>query len=192
MKPPRPLLLIALLATAAAASAGGDAPAEEQPRNAALADSQGEPASLSPFRGKPLILFYDDRHSVAVNRPFKKELWEKAESLGLRKAAHVVAVANLQGYNFFPVRPIALSYVREEEQRVGVPVLVDLDGTLTRAPWSLPRRASSVMVLDSEGRVRFSHSGKLPPEKVVRFYETLGELLGVKLAAPPGGAGGAR
>lgn len=154
---------------------------EVAPSDAALADSFGRAFELSRFRGKPLVLFYEDRHTVELNRPFKKQLWEKGEALNLRKAAHVIAVANLQGYDFFPIRPIALSYVRDEEKRVGVPILVDLRGTLTSAPWRLPPKTSSVIVLDAEGRIRFQYSGKLPEKKVGEFYETLGSLVGVNL-----------
>lgn len=154
---------------------------EGEPRDVDLTDSSGQAVQLSSFRGKPLVVFYEDRQSVEANRPLKLKLWERGTERNLRSAAHVVAVTDLRAYDFFPMRPIALSYVRDEEKRVGVPILVDLTGRLNSAPWELPEKVPSVVVLDGEGRVKFLHSGRMPTSEYDLFFKTLGELVGVDL-----------
>lgn len=154
---------------------------EQEPRDATLADSSGNDIVLSHFRGKPVVVFYEDKQSVELNRPLKKALWERGKALDLVSAAHVVAIANLRRYNFFPARPIALSYVRDEEKRVGVPILVDLEGTLSAAPWNLPAKTSSVLLMDDEGRVRYAYSGQMSQREMDTFFEQLSALVGVEL-----------
>ena len=126
------------------------------------------------------------RHSssTTLNSPLKEALFERGRERGLLDAAWVVAVANLEKFDFFPARQIALSYVRDEEKKVGVPILVDLDGTLGDAPWGLPKKTSNVLLLDAEGKVVFRHSGRMKPEEQDAFFTALSRLVGVDLSAP--------
>jgi predicted transcriptional regulator len=96
----------------------------------------------------------------------------------------VVAVANLEAYDFFPARGIALSHVRDEEKKWGIPILVDLKGTLGATPWNLPKKTSSVLLLDGSGKVVFRYSGRMKEEDMEAFFKALGTLLGRE--TPPG------
>ncbi|WP_171818315.1 peroxiredoxin family protein [Pyxidicoccus fallax] len=154
------------------------------PVDATLRTSSGEQVRLSRWRGKPVILFYEDKDSTTLNSPLKETLFARGRERGLLNAAWVVAVANLQKFDFFPARQIALSYVRDEEKKVGVPILVDLDGTLGAAPWELPMKTSNVLLLDAEGAVVFRHSGRMKPEEQEAFFVALSRLVGVDLTAP--------
>lgn len=149
--------------------------------DATLRGSDGESVRLSRWRGKPVILFYEDKDSTTLNAPLKTELFERGRQHGLLNAAWVVAVANLERFNFFPARQIALSYVRDEEKKVGVPILVDLDGTLGKSPWQLPTKTSSVVLLDATGAVVYLHSGRMAEAETQRFFDALTQLVGVDL-----------
>ncbi|WP_233261639.1 hypothetical protein [Vitiosangium sp. GDMCC 1.1324] len=140
--------------------------------------------ALSRWRGKPVILFYEDRHSTTLNSAFKEALFARGEELGLLDAAWVVAVANLESFDFFPARGIALSHVRDEEKKWGIPILVDLKGTLGKAPWNLPTKTSSVLLLDGNGMIVYRYSGRMEEQDMETFFHTLGALLGRDL--PPG------
>ncbi|HYO58213.1 hypothetical protein [Archangium sp.] len=134
--------------------------------------------ALSRWRGKPVILFYEDRHSTTLNSPLKEALFSRGKELGLLEAARVVAVANLESFDFFPARGIALSHVRGEEKKWGIPILVDLKGTLGKAPWNLPGKTSSVLLLDGNGMLVYRYSGRMDAEAQKMFFQTLGSLLG--------------
>ncbi|MFP2909611.1 hypothetical protein ACLESD_32115 [Pyxidicoccus sp. 3LFB2] len=138
---------------------------------------------LSRWRGKPVILFYEDKDSTTLNSSLKETLFARGKERGLLDSASVVAVANLQKFDFFPARQIALSYVRDEEKKVGVPILVDLDGTLGNAPWKLPTKTSNVLLLDATGALVFQHSGRMKPEEEAAFFVALSQLIGVDLTA---------
>jgi hypothetical protein len=148
------------------------------PMDATLRGSDGKEVALSRWRGKPVILFYEDRHSTTLNSPFKEALFARGQAQGLLEAAWVVAVANLESFNFFPARGIALSHVRTEEKKWGIPILVDLKGTLGAQPWNLPKKTSSVVLLDDTGTVVYRYSGRMKQEDMERFFQTLGTLLG--------------
>ena len=153
-----------------------------EPLDATLRGSDGKHVRLSTWRGKPVILFYEDKKSTSLNAPLKEELFKRGQARGLLEAAFVVAVANLEDYDFFPARQIALSYVRDEEKKAGVPILVDLDGTLGGPPWGLPKKTSNVLLLDGEGRLIFKHSGRMKEAEMEAFFGTLSRLVGVDLA----------
>ena len=154
----------------------------QEPLDAVLHRADGRKVPLSEWRGKPVILFYEDRDSTQLNARFKEELFARAQAQGLLDAAWVVAVADLQAFNFFPARPIALSFVKEEEKRQGIPILVDLEGTLGAEPWALPRKTSNVLLLDAEGRPVYRSSGRMTQEQVDTFFRLLGGLVGRDLA----------
>jgi hypothetical protein len=149
--------------------------------DATLKRSDGKAVRLSHWRGKPVILFYEDKESVRLNAPLKERLFELAGAHGLMDSAWVVAVANLEKFNFFPARQIALSYVQDEEKKAGVPILVDLEGTLGAAPWKLPTKTSNVLLLDAEGNVLYRHSGRMTDKEVEVFLTLLAQLFGVNL-----------
>lgn len=161
----------------AAGVVGGAAPERGQPLEATLRSAAGQARALSAWRGKPVIVFYEDRGALAVNQPFKDALFARARARGLLRAAHVVAVADLRAYDFFPARPIALAFVRDAEKKAGIPILVDLDGTLSRAPWYLAPGASNVVLLDARGRVVWTHSGRLGAGEQADFFRQLEQLL---------------
>ena len=173
------MLTASLLATTSPSLA-----AEHQvgPMDATLRGSNGKEMALSRWRGKPVILFYEDRHSTTLNSPLKEALFSRGKELGLLDAAFVVAVANLESFDFFPARGIALSYVRDEEKKWGIPILVDLKGTLGAAPWNLPTKTSSVLLLDGTGALVYRYSGRMKEEDQETFFQTLGTLLGREIS----------
>ena len=188
--PRRTLLALTLGGSLVAAASPRGTQAEVAPDagpqplpDARLRRSDGEPVRLSRYRGRPVILFYEDRHSLKLNEALKEQLFDRGRSAGLLRAVSLLAVANLEAYDFFPARGIALSYVRDAERKVGVPILVDLDGVLSQEPWWLPGRSSSVVLLDRTGAEVFRASGALTPGETERFFAALGRLLGRDLTA---------
>ena len=172
------MLTIALLAVSAPLAAKPNA----GPLDAKLRGSDGKEVVLSRWRGKPVILFYEDRHSTTLNSSFKEALFARGKAQGLLDVAWVVAVANLESYDFFPARGIALSHVRDEEKKWGIPILVDLKGTLGASPWNLPTKTSSVLLMDGNGQVVFHYSGRMADKDMDAFFQALGGLLGRDMA----------
>jgi len=145
------------------------------PLNAKLSASTGSPIQLSEFRGGPLVIFYEDQASVKVNKPLKDELWNRRPQLASTQA-HIVGIANLQPYDFFPIRGFAFERIRAMEKRTGIPILIDLKGALSAAPWSLPANGSTVLLVDKDGHLLFRKTGALSTVEVKQVVQDLEKL----------------
>jgi len=152
--------------------------AESEPFDATVEATNGEVEHLSRLKGKPAVIFYEDRESVAVNRPFKKMLAERGQQGGGRDRVHVVAVANLSGYDFFPANGIARHYVREAERKAGIPIYIDWEGRLSKGPWSLPPKGATVLLVDAQAKPVWQHSGLMDEAAVQTFFGHLESLTG--------------
>lgn len=146
--------------------------------DAVLTGSDGAAVSLARFAGKPMVLFFEDRHSTTLNKPLKMRLKEWGEAHAKMDAARVVAIANLSAFNFFPVKGIALGRVRSMEKKIGIPILADLDGVMTGAPWFLPAESSTVLLCDGQGGVVYQHTGALSDADIGKVLGALQALLG--------------
>jgi hypothetical protein len=154
---------------------------DRQSWDAQLRDSSNEPVSLSRWRGRPTVLFYEDKGSTEQNVTLKREIFARAKAHQLIGKANVLGVANLHGLDWFPVKLFALSAVRDAERKERVPVLVDWDHTLCAPPWSLPPEASSVVLLDADGHLVHAWSGPLGPRDIDEFFAELSGLLNVDI-----------
>lgn len=146
--------------------------------DAKFGTARGGQADLAGYRGKPVVLFFEDRDSPDLNKEFKDALFRMGKERELLDAAHVVAVANLQPFDFFPAREFALAAVRKEEQRWGIPILIDWKGQLAKSPWGLPGDTSTIVLLDAEGRLLFARSGELSSAEQQRFFAELERQIG--------------
>lgn len=145
--------------------------------DAPVVTSSGEKAMLALQWGKPTVLFYEDRFSTKLNQTLKDGLFKRGVELGLIGRVSVVAVANLEGLDWFPARGFALGAVRDAEKEAGIPVYVDWSGVLARAPWRLPAKNASVVVLDARGQVTWEASGALGPSQREEVFNELLKLL---------------
>lgn len=145
--------------------------------DAQLLDSHDAPVRLSSFRGKPLIVFYEDRASAEQNTALKRALRERAAARRLSRAAHVVGVANVASYDFWPARGFVLSAVRSVERRDHIQVLLDWKRTLGGPPLRLPEGASSVVLLDAAGRFVSVWTGPVEGPALEEFFGVLERLV---------------
>ena len=162
--------LTLLLSLMAAAPAGGAV------LEASVSTSSGGAVQLSQFWGRPTILFYEDRNSMEANRPLKQELERLLAQNDRLRQTQVLAVANLQEYNWFPARQFALAGVKAAEAKNRILLYIDLDGSLTRAPIQLPRVGASVLVIDEQGNIVFRHLGPVGEKQRGHLFALLEHL----------------
>ena len=147
--------------------------------DAPVVTSAGVSARLATQWGRPTVLFYEDRFSTKLNQALKESLFKRGVELGLIGQVSVVAVANLEGLDWFPARGFALAAVRDAEKEAGIPVFVDWAGVLAQPPWRLPAKTASVVVLDAAGKVRWQASGALDAAQREEVFAELLRLLRV-------------
>lgn len=134
--------------------------AKRAPVDARLTTQEGAAVRLASFRGKPSLVFYEDRDSAALNQHLKDKLFAEGKKRGLLSRVNLVPVAYLEPFDFFPARGFALSAVRDMSKKIGVDIFVDFNGALAASPLKLPTSNSTVVLLDHEGRVLYRRSGR--------------------------------
>ncbi len=167
----------AVVTCVAAALATGAVPPREAPLDATVETSSGETAHLASLWKRPTVLFYEDRDSTTLNQHVKDALARAGMQRGAADSVGVVAVAAVSEWNWFPARNFVLAAVRDLERKIKVPVYLDFSGSLARAPWNLPARNSTVLLVDAGGVPRRTWRGKLSAQDVQALLDELAQLL---------------
>lgn len=138
---------------------GGAAP------NARIEDADGGLLELRGLGQRPVLIVYEDNHSAQQNEQFKRDLARSAEGDRYRHKLTLVAVADVSGYDFWPVRGIVKDAIRSESRKHNTVIYCDWSGGFRRA-LGLNKGASNVVLLDRAGRVLFARAGTLSaPER---------------------------
>ena len=142
----------------------------------ALETSSGAPATLEALITKPTVVFYEDRDSTALNQHVKDALFQAGKARGRLDSVSVVAIANVKEWNWFPARNFVLKAVRDTEAKVNIPIYLDFAGSMTLAPWSLPAKTSTVVVLSTGAKPLATFKGRLSQRELDELLSTLESL----------------
>ena len=148
-----------------------------QPLDATVETTRGGAVQLASLWGKPVVVFYEDKDGTSQNQSLKDELESQGRKRGLTRSVRVVAVASVEGYDWFPVKGIVVSAVKDAEVQSGIPVYLDWRGALKRKPWGLTGKGSTVLVLDGTGALLFSKNGPLSHEEISQVVALLVRLV---------------
>jgi hypothetical protein len=129
-----------------------------------LLDGWERTLELSRLGAKPVLVVYEDKGSSTQNQPFKDELAQLAKGDRYKSGVAFVAIADLQGYDYWPVRGLVKDAIRDESRKFGTVIYCDWDGS-ARAALALRRGVSSVVLYGKEGKVLFAYEGSLPLPK---------------------------
>lgn len=144
-----------------------------------LVSTSGEVRPLAVYAGRPVVLFYEDKDSASLNEPLKLALLDAdGHPTAAAAGVHLLAVANVSAFDFFPARGIATRKLRNLEETRHMPILIDWHGDLSRPPWNLPANDSTVVILDAQGQTVFRRSGRLDANARAEVLATVRELVG--------------
>ncbi len=130
----------------------------------------------SQVAGRPLLLVYEDKESSTQNQAFKDELSRLAKG---PQASRIVlaAVADVQGYDYWPARGFVKDAIRSQSRAIGAPIYCDWSGAMRRA-LGLQRRTSSIILYDATGHVVFAHEGAMDQATRARAISLLNAAIG--------------
>ena len=148
----------ALLLVLALVGAGAMRPA------AKVSDADGRVLDLRAVKDKPTLILYEDKDSSRLNAAFKADLAQLARGDRYRNAVVLVPVADVQGYDYWPVRGFVKDAIRDESKKVGATIYCDWDGAFQRAV-GFRRGTSTVLLIGRDARVRFAVEGPLSKEQ---------------------------
>ena len=139
---------------------------------ARVADADDLVIDLRSINGKPTLVLYEDKDSAKLNAPFKDDLARLARGDRYKNAVALVPVADLQGYDYWPIKGFVRDAIRSESKKVGATIYCDWDGSFQRTA-GFRRGTSSVVLIGSDGKVRFSSEGALSTEDRARVLALL-------------------
>ena len=161
------------LATFASAASAEALPKVGEMRPSARAvDADGRVVDLAAISGRPILVVYEDKESATLNTALKSELSRLARGDRYRNAVALVPVANLVGYDYWPVRGFVKDAIRDESRKIGATIYCDWDGGFRRA-LGVAGNTSTVVLVGRDGRVLFAFEGAVPKAERERLLELL-------------------
>jgi len=140
-----------------------------------MKDSTGKEYSLEDprFKGKVLYIGYVDPDEKDTNNHVEDALKKEVDSGALEKTRYEgFGFANLKATNLpnFIIKMI----IKSKQEKTGAVVLLDYDYTILNL-WGLKNDSSEIVVLDKERICRYTYSGRLPPEELVKMIQIIKE-----------------
>ncbi|GAC1526930.1 MAG: hypothetical protein NVS3B10_25030 [Polyangiales bacterium] len=161
--------------------AGALLPAGSLRPAARVVDADDRTLDLRSINGRPILVIYEDKDSAKTNDALKADLSRLAEGDRYRTVIALVPVADVQSFDFWPVRGFVKDSVRSESKKIGTTIYLDWDGAFQRAA-GFKRGTSSVMLVGRGARVLFSSEGPLSAAHRARLIA----LLRSEVDAPEG------
>jgi hypothetical protein len=137
-----------------------------------VVDADDRSLDLRAINGKPILVLYEDKDSATMNAALKADLSRLAKGDRYLNAVALVPVADVQSYDFWPVRGFVKDAIRGESKKVGATIYCDWDGAFQRAV-GFKRGTSSVMLIGRNARVLFTSEGPLAKEQRDRVISLL-------------------
>lgn len=142
-----------------------------------LVDGWDRPFVLPGGHQKPVLVVYEDKESAQQNQAFKDDLSKLGKGDRYKQRITLVAVADLQGYDYWPVRGMVKDAIQSESVKFGTPIYCDWNGAM-RSSLKVKKGVSSVLLYNREGKLVFSHEGPMPPAKRQAAIALLREAVG--------------
>lgn len=147
-----------------------------------LESSSGATRTLKSYRGRVVLLMYEDRDSGGVNAALKAEVARRFKAESLATKVVVVPVADVHRYNSWPARKIVRAKVAEKAKVLGAEILLDWTGDIARA-YGFSSPGSNVVLIGRSGNLLYKKSGPLDEAERARFHQILSGALGTRALA---------
>ena len=182
-RPPRNTraALVAALAGALVLVTSGDAPAlpllGEATPDVVLEDALDRRVAMAKLGAKPVLVVYEDEGSAIQNMDLKADLAALAKGDRYKMRVALLAVADLDGYDYWPVRGFVKDAIRDESRKQQLSILCDWKGKFRKA-LGLVKGSSNVVLYGKDGKVLFSHAGPLSGPQRASLISSLQNQVG--------------
>lgn len=142
----------------------------------ALEETSGATRRVSEAAGRVIVLFYENREHTEDNHALKLLLHQYMVDNHLEPDMRVYAVADVHGIPAL-MRDMARTAIRAIASEYGIQILLDWDGALLAAPFSMSESAANVALLDRRGRIAWRHTGAFGEADESAFFRALRRLI---------------
>jgi hypothetical protein len=139
---------------------------------ASVFDADDRKLDLRSINGKPMLILYEDKDSAKLNDAFKADLSRLARGDRYKNSVALVPVADVQSFDFWPIRGFVKDSIRGESKKVGATIYCDWDGGLQRSA-GFRRGTSSIILVGRDARISFAAEGALTKEQRERILDLL-------------------
>jgi hypothetical protein len=143
--------------------------------------TDGKPRAL-PDKKIATVVIYEDQNAGKQNMragTLIDKTTSRTENNGKLEA---VAVADLGKWNWWPAKKFALAEVKKISAKERYMIWMDWTANV-RKTWRLTKGKSGILVLGTDGRVRFAGEGPLSDEQIHALAQAMTEL-GAKVPDP--------
>lgn len=157
-------------AVVVSASVLGSSDAQAIPRegapaaNARAEDVDGRVMELKSFKGKPILILYEDKESARQNVALKEDLAKLAKGDRYKSSIALAAIADVSAYDFWPAKGFVKDAIREESKKQKTTIYCDWNGSF-RTALHLRRGVSNVVLVARDGKVLFAAEGTLSADQ---------------------------
>jgi hypothetical protein len=121
---------------------------------------------------KPTLVIYEDQDGGKENTHAKDVLGKINTKLENQARVDVLAVADLEKWNWWPAKKYALADIQKTAKEKRTTVYLDWTGAVRKA-WGLQPRHSYLILVAPDGRVLFSSQGDLSPARLSELIARL-------------------
>lgn len=156
----RAFIALAFATVVAIAASAHAVPPLSKGSSVPVVDAWDRDNDLRRHLGMPILVVYEDKDSATMNQAVKDDLAKLAAVGGYKNAFAVFAVADVEGYDYWPVRGIVKDAIRQESRKQKTTIYCDWNGSV-RKSLGLTRGTSNVALFGKDGGVRFFHAGQM-------------------------------
>lgn len=128
--------------------------------NGKVEDADGKALETKTFKGKPMLIVYEDRDAAEQNTALKKELSDLAKGDKYKSKIALAAVADVSSFDFWPVKGFVKDAIREESKKAGTTIYCDWNASFRKA-FKLTKGKSNIVLVGKDGKVLFAGDGAL-------------------------------
>lgn len=128
--------------------------------NGKVEDADGKQLETKTFKGKPMLIVYEDRDAAEQNTALKKELSDLAKGDKYKSKIALAAVADVSSFDFWPVKGFVKDAIREESKKAGTTIYCDWNASFRKA-FKLTKGKSNIVLVGKDGKVLFAGDGAL-------------------------------
>jgi hypothetical protein len=145
--------------------------------NARLEDADGGALEMKGWKGKPILIVYEDKDSSTQNKVLNDELAKLAKGDRYRRTVALAAIADVSSYDYWPVKGLVKDAIRDESKKRGSTIFCDWNGRF-RDLFQIKRGSSTVILIGKDGRVLFAAQGTVPAAERAKLLGLLRAQIG--------------
>jgi predicted transcriptional regulator len=133
--------------------------------------------SLDMLRGRVVVLFYESRHVTKKNVELKNELKRlyRAQPANIQKAIFRLLVIDCSEASW-PTAPVWKYKLKENSRKEGFTIYGDWNRKMF-ADYQMKAEESNFLIIDKQGIIRYSATGKVDKSQFEKITECLSNLV---------------